>query len=127
MRRTTLGIWALIVSFLGVAVMGFTQSETRGNQTNNPAEAGIYTPTPLPRKTNPSDPTPKTSPYKNPSDPTPKPSPYKNPSDPTPKPSPYKNPSDPKPKPSPHKNPSDPTPKPSPYKNPSEQKPKPPR
>ena len=105
MNRTTLGVWALVFSFLCMAVMGFTRHDA-------PADVDLL-PTPVPRRTNPSDPTPKRSPYKNPSDPTPTKSPYKNPSDPTPTRSPYKNPSDPKPTPSPYKNPSDPKPTPS--------------
>jgi hypothetical protein len=92
MNRTTLGIWALVFSFLCMAVMGFTRHEAPG--------AAVLLPTPVPKRTNPSDPTPKQSPYKNPSDPKPTRSPYKNPSDPTPTPSPYRNPSDPKPTPS---------------------------
>jgi hypothetical protein len=100
MNRTTLGIAALIFSFLCMGVMGYTR-------TNAPASENLM-PTPVPRRTNPSDPTPKKSPYKNPSDPKPTRSPYKNPSDPKPTASPYKNPSDPKPTASPYVNPSDP-------------------
>ena len=91
MTRTNLGIVALVFSFLCMGVMGFTQNDA-------PADGG-WQPTPFPRRNNPSNPTPKRSPYKNPSDPTPKRSPHKNPSDPTPTVSPYNNPSDPKPTP----------------------------
>jgi hypothetical protein len=91
MNRTTLGIWALVFSFLCMAVMGFSRDNS---QTANHLQSK-----PAPTRSNPSDPTPKRSPYKNPSDPTPTRSPYKNPSDPKPTPSPYKNPSDPKPSP----------------------------
>jgi hypothetical protein len=120
MTRKTLGILALAFSFLCMAVLGFTRHDLAATDKNQ-ASLPFYLPTPVPRRTNPSD--PKPLPYKNPSDPKPKPSPYKNPSDPTPKPSPYKNPSDPKPTPSPYKNPSDPTPTPSPFRNPSDPKP----
>lgn len=90
MNRTTLGIWAMVFSFLSMGVMGFTR--------NFSPAAVKPAPTAVPKRTNPSDPQPTRSPYKNPSEPTPTPSPYKNPSDP--KPSPSKNPSDPKPSPS---------------------------
>jgi hypothetical protein len=86
MNRTTLGILALAFSFFCMAVLGFAS--------NNSSSIADPPPTPVPRRTNPSDPTPKRSPYKNPSDPTPKRSPSENPSDPTP--SPQRNPSDPK-------------------------------
>ena len=89
MNRTTSGFAALVFSFLCMGVMGFTRN-------NTPLDED-FSPTPVPRRTNPSDPTPKKSPYKNPSDPTPTRSPYKNPSDPKPTVSPYKNASDPKP------------------------------
>lgn len=102
MNRTNLGIAALIFSFLCMGVMGFTQPNARENED--------LAPTPVPRRTNPSDPTPKRSSYKNPSDPTPTVTPYKNPSDPKPTRSPYKNPSDPTPTVSPYRNPSDPKP-----------------
>lgn len=109
MTRKTLGILALAFSFLCMAVLGFTRHDLAATDKNQ-ASLPFYLPTPVPRRTNPSDPKPKPSPYKNPSDPTPKPSPYKNPSDPKPTPSPYKNPSDPTPTPSPFRNPSDPKP-----------------
>ncbi len=76
MNRTTLGIWAIVFSFLCMAAMGFARDESQ--------TAVNFDPTPVPRRTNPSDPKPKRSPYKNPSDPTPTPS--KNPPDPTPTP-----------------------------------------
>jgi hypothetical protein len=99
MNRTTSGILVLVFSFLCMALMGFTRNETGQNQASAASNSAIYTPTPVPKRTNPSDPKPTRSPYKNPSDPKPTRSPYKNPSDPTPTPSPYKNPSDPKPTP----------------------------
>lgn len=114
MKRTTLGITALAISFIGMAALGFTQRDLA--QTGGPRpDVSSYSlmslsgPTPVPTRTNPSDPTPTQSPYQNPSDPKPKRSPYKNPSDPKPAPSPGKNPSDPTPAPSPYKNPSDPS------------------
>lgn len=74
MNRTNLGILALVFSFFCMIAVGFNNNylQTVGN----------LSPTPVPERTNPSDPTPTISPYKNPSDPTPTISPYKNPSDP---------------------------------------------
>lgn len=78
MNRTNVGILTLLFSFLCMAVTGFTRDDS-------PVTTNLQA-RPAPTRTNPSDPTPKRSPYKNPSDPKPTPSPYKNPSDPKPSP-----------------------------------------
>ena len=105
MNRATLGLSAILFSFLCLAVMGFTRNDSAASGKERAVTPKLSpTMTLIPKKDSPSDTTPTPSPYVNPSGPKPKPSPYKNPSDPTPTPSPYKNPSDPTPTPKNPKN-----------------------
>ena len=96
--RTILGISALLFSFMCMAVLGFTRSESvpyQKNQTFNTSFSSLVTKptaTPVPRRTNPSDPTPAPSATPTPKDPSdPTPTPLKTPTPP--------NPSDPSPTP----------------------------